>query len=111
MELLINIVTAVTIGLLILGLGAYGILLIGYMFNVAQAKKIVDEWQDHTFEVPMSGVAAFAIVSMLRASENGALEFKAFGLEFDGPAGPTTLWVVVYLTIVVSFKLLKKGAK
>lgn len=34
------------------------------------------------------------------------LSFKAFGLEFTGPAGPVSLWVICYLAMAASMKLL-----
>jgi hypothetical protein len=54
--------------------------------------------------LPCSAVAAFGIVSMLEISA-GKLEFKAFNLDFTGPAGPVTLWVLCYLTLVGSIRM------
>jgi hypothetical protein len=34
------------------------------------------------------------------------VSFKAFGLEFSGPAGPVTLWVLCYLALVGSVRLI-----
>lgn len=87
-----------------------GILLLYAISPVKSLGWVVDlvkKWPAHAFDLPMSGIAAFAIVSLLRGATGGSLEFTAFGLQFTGPAGPTTLWVVVFLSIVVSFKLLK----
>jgi hypothetical protein len=53
----------------------------------------------------MSGIAAFAIVNLLPGTKDGSLAFEAFSLKFSGPAVPATLWIVVYLSLVVSFKL------
>jgi hypothetical protein len=83
----------------------------GKNFDEKIENHIVNKWDSHAFEIPMSGIVAFAIVSLLRSPTNDSddpLTFTAFNLEFSGPVAPTTLWVVVYLTIVVSFKLLKK---
>ena len=107
MDTFIDILTVVAVGLLMIGLLMYGILLLGHTFGQRWAS-IVGKWKDHSYELPMSGIAAFAIVSLLRSQVDGPLEFKAFSLEFTGPAGPVTLWVVVYLSIVLSLKILKK---
>lgn len=67
----------------------------------------------YMFGLPISGVVAFAIVALLntvspaKEDEKGRLAFKAFGLEFSGPAGPVTLWVAVYLTLIASMQLVK----
>lgn len=133
----INLVTMGTVLLLIISLTVYGIVLLIYLIERAfpgfdlikrvfpcfenqsppnnqsssSIVKLVESWPPQAFELPMSAVAAFAIVSLLRDSNptnDPELSFKAFDLEFTGPAVPTSLWVVVYLTIIVSFKLLKK---
>jgi hypothetical protein len=62
--------------------------------------------------LPCAGISAFAIVAiMLQAfqlpMENGTLSLKAFGLEFSGPSGPITLWVICFLAIVIALKLLR----
>jgi hypothetical protein len=63
--------------------------------------------------LPCAAISAFAIVAiLLRAfppspNENGAFSFKAFGLEFSGPSGPITLWLICFLAFVVALKLLR----
>ena len=62
--------------------------------------------------IPCSAISAFAIVAvLLRAfpprDEGGALNFKAFGLEFSGPSGPITLWLMCFLGFVFAMKLLR----
>ncbi|MBV9286801.1 MAG: hypothetical protein JO288_03095 [Hyphomicrobiales bacterium] len=58
-------------------------------------------------------MAAFAIVTiLLRAfpssqAGNDSLSFKAFGLEFSGPSGPITLWLMCFLGFVIALKLLR----
>lgn len=62
----------------------------------------------YMFALPICALTAFAVVCLLEQlapSESGKMEFKAFGLTFSGPAGPVTLWVVVYLVLVASIKL------
>ena len=57
-------------------------------------------------------MAAFAIVAVLlqafpAANAEGQLTFKAFGLEFTGPSGPITLWLLCFLTFVFALRLLR----
>lgn len=63
--------------------------------------------------IPASAVAAYAVVTLLLhafppdSASGGAISFKAFGLEFSGPAGPTTLWFLCFMAFVVATKLLR----
>ncbi len=63
--------------------------------------------------LPCAALSAFAIVAILlrafppTSGENGALSFKAFGLEFSGPSGPITLWLICFLSFVVALRLLR----
>jgi hypothetical protein len=63
--------------------------------------------------LPCAAISAFAIVAILlhafppTADENGPFSFKAFGLEFSGPSGPITLWLLCFLAFVVALKLLR----
>jgi hypothetical protein len=105
-----KVVTLIVDIVAISALIVYCFILLLYVFNLEFAVTIVKAWPAYAFDLPMSGIASFAIVSLLReigGSKDGSLSFKAFSLEFNGPAGPATLWVVVFLSIVVSFKLLK----
>ena len=64
--------------------------------------------------IPCAAISAFAIVAVLLSAfppasgPNGQLEFKAFGLEFSGPSGPITLWLMCFLGFVTALKLLRK---
>jgi hypothetical protein len=65
--------------------------------------------------IPCSAISAFAIVAvLLRAfppgSEKGKLTFKAFGLQFEGPSGPITLWLMCFLGFVFAMRLLRTSA-
>ena len=63
--------------------------------------------------LPTAAISAFAIVTiLLRAfptapNASGLLAFKAFGLEFSGPSGPITLWLMCFLVFVFALKLLR----
>ncbi|HKE94355.1 MAG TPA: hypothetical protein VKB34_08640 [Povalibacter sp.] len=64
--------------------------------------------------IPCSALAAFALVGTLwRAfppkQSDGQLQLKVFGLDFTGPSGPVTLWVVCFLAFIFAIRLLMKG--
>ena len=99
------------IAIFFIGLAAYAVMLLLYIFGVQDVVTLLDKKPAYTFGLPICGATAFAIVCVLEkvtpAKENGAgkLEFKAFGLTFSGPAGPATLWVVCYLVLVASMRI------
>lgn len=63
--------------------------------------------------IPCSAIASFAVVFiLLRAfpankGADGGLALKAFGLEFSGPSGPITLWLMCFLALIFALKLLR----
>lgn len=62
--------------------------------------------------LPACALGAFAIVFLFNArfgstSSDEATVLKIFSLEFTGPGGPTTLWVLCYLSIVLSIRVLR----
>ncbi|MGH6934776.1 MAG: hypothetical protein ACRED2_01090 [Methylocella sp.] len=63
--------------------------------------------------IPCAAVAAFAIVAVLlnafppASNAAGQLAFKAFSLEFSGPSGPITLWLMCFLGFIFALKLLR----
>ena len=63
--------------------------------------------------IPCAAISAFAVVAVLLRTfpptpgVDGPLGFKAFGLEFSGPSGPITLWLVCFLGFVFALKLLR----
>ncbi|MEO0432440.1 MAG: hypothetical protein AAF151_12160 [Cyanobacteria bacterium J06656_5] len=115
MESFIDMMKKVTILLLVIGMAAYGLILLLFAFGIPGAVELVKGWPSHAFDIPMAAIAAFGVVSFLERpkttiNEDGSkttndLEFKAFSLEFTGPAVPATLWVVVFLSIMISFTL------
>ena len=54
---------------------------------------------------PMSAVAAFSIVSLLKVT-NGPIEFEAFGVKFKGASGPIILWALCFFVVVGAFYML-----
>jgi hypothetical protein len=98
----------------VVGYALYAIAMLAYAFNFEPAVALFSRSQPFfMFALPISGILAFAVVALLETlspatkDESGKVEFKAFGLTFSGPAGPVTLWIAVYLTIVASAHLVK----
>lgn len=61
--------------------------------------------------IPCSALAAFALIGTLWKAfppkeTGGQLQLKVFGLDFTGPSGPVTLWVVCFLSFVFALMLL-----
>jgi len=96
-------ITAVVV--LVAGVVLYAAMLFGAWLNwpawLEPFKKQVEANPGYLIGLPVSAVAAFGIVSVLEIGA-GKLEFKAFGLDFTGPAGPATLWLVCYIALVGS---------
>ena len=101
------------VAIFFLGLIGYAFLLILYAWGVKEIVALLGGTKVYTFGLPICGVTAFAVVSVLerfapaKADASGKLEFKAFGLTFSGPAGPVTLWVVCYLVLVWSMRIVQ----
>ena len=60
--------------------------------------------------IPCAAISAYAIVAALlkpSLDASGQLAFKAFGLEFTGPSGPVTLWLVCFMAFIIAIKLLR----
>ena len=55
--------------------------------------------------LPMGALAALCIVLVLRIS-SGPLEFEAWGLKFKGASAPIVFWLLCYLAIATSIKML-----
>src|SRR5690606_24089497 len=88
----------------------YAVLMLAYVRGQNRAVKLLSKKPAYTFGLPISGLVAFAIVVLLDtlspgSDANGVLEFEAFDLTFSGPAGPVALWLVCYLSLVVSIRL------
>lgn len=55
--------------------------------------------------LPMAGLGAVFVTLILRIS-TGPLEFELAGLKFKGGAAPIVFWIVCFLSIVLSIRLL-----
>ena len=62
--------------------------------------------------IPCSGFGAFVIVAIFwkaypPKSDNGQVELKVLGLSFTGPAGPISLWIACFLSLILAVNTLK----
>ncbi len=55
--------------------------------------------------LPMAGLGALFVTLILRIS-TGPLEFELAGLKFKGGAAPIVFWIICFLSIVLSIRLL-----
>ena len=106
MEKFVTLFKQLTIVSFVAGAGAYGVMLLLYLLNVQEVRDLFNSKPAYTFGLPLSGFAALGIVTLLSQAVDGKVEFKAFGLQFTGPAGPVTLWILCYWTLVGSLKIL-----
>lgn len=99
----------VVISLLALGAWVYGLMVFAYATGI-HGFAFMDRNPAMTVGLPVSAVAAFGIPYLYGVrtgeAENRQLGFEAFGLEFSGPAGPVSLWVICYLAMAASMRLL-----
>lgn len=55
--------------------------------------------------LPMAGLGALFVTLILRIS-TGPLEFEMAGVKFKGGAAPIVFWIICFLSIVLSIRLL-----
>lgn len=56
--------------------------------------------------LPAAAFLATFLILLLQIVRKQPIEFEVIGLKFKGTSGEVVLWVLVYLSIVVSIKLL-----
>lgn len=90
------------------------VILIGglYMFwlfwSLRYDDKFIVEFYNHlqaVVGIPGAMISSFVIVSLLE-QVSGPIEFEGLGFKFKGASGPVVLWVMVFLSIVLSIKVL-----
>lgn len=120
MELMIEYAPGAAIVLVVLGLLGYALALALAAFfpgNTESVSGRLRAWfvsaPAQNIGIPCAAIAAFAIVAVLLKafaapfSEGHPLSLKAFGLEFSGPSGPITLWLMCFLGFVFAMKSLR----
>ncbi|MDO6565284.1 hypothetical protein Q4488_18070 [Amphritea sp. 1_MG-2023] len=85
-----------------------GIYLFWLFWSLNYDQKFIDEFYLHLSAVvgiPGAMISAFVIVSVLE-QVSGPIEFEGLGFRFKGASGPVVLWVMVFLSIIISIKAL-----
>jgi hypothetical protein len=77
--------------------------------DIANAEPwMMDVFREHPGAVlglPLAALAALCIVLFLEA-KSGRIEFEGFGFKFRGASGEIILWVICFLAITSSIRLL-----
>jgi hypothetical protein len=127
-DFIVNAAPSAAIIVLGIGIVAYAIAIFAYITGTGgPCRAALKEWfgvaPAQTIGLPCSAVAAFAIVAILlrpspslnkievasASEEIQNLSLKAFGLEFSGPSGPITLWLMCFLGFVAALRLLRSS--
>lgn len=61
--------------------------------------------------LPIAALGSLALVIVLPAATNQTLKFEGLGFKLEGPTIQIILWVLCFLTIVTSIKLLMPGER
>ena len=96
-------------------LALVGVTLVGGVFLFFLARDIAnaEPWMMEVFRthpgavlgLPTAALVALCIVLFLEA-RSGLIEFEVFGFKFRGASGEIVLWVMCFLAITASVKLL-----
>jgi hypothetical protein len=69
---------------------------------------MMEVFKEHTAAVlglPLAAIAALALVLALE-TKSGRIEFEGFGFKFRGASGEVIMWVICFLAMASSIKLL-----
>jgi hypothetical protein len=117
MDTIVKYAPDMAIVLVALGLLGYGVALALAAFGSGSLSTRLHAWftlaPAQNIGIPCAAISAFAVVAvLLRAfpvarDAGDALALNAFGLEFSGPSGPITLWLMCFLGFVIALKMLR----
>jgi hypothetical protein len=55
--------------------------------------------------LPVAGLFSLVVIALFRSTE-GTIKFEALGFKFEGASGPIVMWVICFLAISGSIRLL-----
>ncbi len=115
MDNIIDIYFYAALFVVALGVVVYALMLGAAVKGNADARDWFRSAPAQNIGIPCSAVASFVIVIFLLKAlpptvSNGGIELKAFGIEFSGPSGPITLWLLCFLGFVFALRLLRVNA-
>lgn len=82
---------------------------------------VVFGWTNETFNnlvvcqfkvivlIPVAALFSFVLIALFQ-SFSGNVEFKLLGMEFSGASGPVVMWVLAFISIVISINFLWEDA-
>ena len=96
---------AIIATVLIIGFYIYWIItFLPYSFD-AEAGKILQQHYHAIIGLPAAAAISFIIVVFLRQTD-GPIQFEGLGFKLNGAAGQVIMWVVCFLAIAGSIKLI-----
>ena len=106
-----DLVRMVASWLIILGMLVFGITMLISMVDgiwFSEDRWVIVAAKEHFAAVvglPLAAVAALFVISVFEIT-TGQIELDAIGFKFKGASGPIILWVLCFLAISASIKLL-----
>jgi amino acid transporter len=77
-------------------------------------KQMGEEWKQFLkdnyviiFGIPFAATAAFGLVIFFGVTTPGPIDLDIWSLKLNGPAGPLTMWVVVFLSLVLGIWVIR----
>jgi hypothetical protein len=68
--------------------------------------KLVEEHFSAIIGLPMAALCSFVIVVFLKQTNADKIEFEGLGFKFRGPSGEVVLWLMCFIAIALTIKLL-----
>ncbi|WFB46945.1 hypothetical protein [Vibrio coralliilyticus] len=85
-----------------------GVYLFWLFWSLNHDDRFIEEFYSHlpaVVGIPGAMISSFVIVNVLE-QVSGPIEFEGLDFRFEGASGPVVLWVMVFLAIVLSIKVL-----
>lgn len=82
----------------------YGYKIVVALWFEGGFSKMIDHNPYQAIALPVAALISLGLVLSLEQKSEG-IKFKAVGFEFEGASGQIVLWVMCYLSIVLSIKL------
>ncbi|MEK0338575.1 MAG: hypothetical protein QQN41_14195, partial [Nitrosopumilus sp.] len=83
----------------------FGFILISIVTKQNWIMSIITNHMTVMLSLPIAGVTSLIIVLFL-GTVSGEIKFKILGMDFKGASGPIVMWVLCYLAIILSLKLM-----
>ena len=97
----VRIVSLVVLASIVIALIAFVIM----RWNDPEIRKIAADHLRATVGLPIAGVFALLIIAVFRTT-SGQIEFSGLGFTFKGASGPIVMWVLCFLAIAGSLRML-----